>query len=233
MARRVLRGQPQILLGPLKGRHYKKAELPFSLGIYELHIQLAVVDALAGGDVFYDVGANNGYLSLLGAQRVGPNGFVYAFEPLPPNISLLQELMSENGIDNYKLVPHAISNVSGAVDFYFGDSNATPSLISGNRDQRLSILTTTLDQFAAEYRWPNVIKMDIEGAEVMALEGASKLLASDRAPSWIIEIHSREIEHSVNDLLVSNGFHINALLPPYPNPKLYPRQILAWKNRRI
>ena len=61
------------------------ADPNFARGIYEQPMQEAVISNLSAGDVFFDVGANIGFFSLIAARRVGPEGHVYAFEPVPRN----------------------------------------------------------------------------------------------------------------------------------------------------
>lgn len=94
------RSRIRIKFGPLRGYQFIEEGWlsPYSLGIYELHVQYAIRSMLNRGDVFYDVGANNGFLSLLAAKTVGPEGHVYAFEPLPENAQRLLKLMAENNI---------------------------------------------------------------------------------------------------------------------------------------
>lgn len=101
------RTQAQIRFGPLKGYYFVDDGYPspYSLGIYELHVQYAILNTLTNGDVFYDVGAHFGFLSLLAAKIVGPEGHVYAFEPLPENAKRVLQLMAANNISNYTLIP--------------------------------------------------------------------------------------------------------------------------------
>lgn len=158
----------QVRLGPLKGYHFINDGWlsPYSLGIYELHVQYAMLGVLRRGDVFYDVGANNGFLSLLAAKTVGLEGHVYAFEPLPDNAQRLVQLMSENHVENYTLLPEAVSEKPGTVKMFLGDSGSTPSLVQGCRGHSITVNATTLDEFALENRPPNLIKVDVEGAEL-------------------------------------------------------------------
>ncbi|MBK9708981.1 MAG: hypothetical protein IPO77_18870 [Acidobacteria bacterium] len=103
IARRIA-GEARIVLGPLKGRFFRGKELVCRMGIYELHVQYLIQDLLDPGDVLYDIGANNGYLSLLGAQCTGPTGRVFSFEPLPANGDRINALMNENRMTNFELV---------------------------------------------------------------------------------------------------------------------------------
>src|SRR5688572_21500950 len=83
----------RVTFGPLRGSRVMTGGWPCALGIFELHVQRAITDRLEPGDVFYDIGANHGYISLLAAKRVGPEGHVYAFEPHSGNVERIRELM--------------------------------------------------------------------------------------------------------------------------------------------
>lgn len=181
---------------------------PYSLGIYELNVQYAILSILGKEDVFYEVGANNGFLGLLAAKIIGPEGHVYAFEPLPKNAQKALQLMQINGVDNFTLLPKAVSEKEGKVESFLGDSNSTPSLIQGDRDHSITVAAVTLDGFVRENRWPNLIKVDVEGAELLVLKGASQLMSSNDAPLWIIEVHGESNDYAVMDLLTSHGYKI-------------------------
>src|SRR5262245_36111858 len=98
LVRTPLRLVPQlkplrILTGPLAGKRWLSTSGTHGcwLGTYEMDLQRLIVSSLKPGDVFYDVGANVGFFSLLAASLVGSRGTVIAFEPLPRNIALLQQ----------------------------------------------------------------------------------------------------------------------------------------------
>ncbi|MCI0336622.1 MAG: FkbM family methyltransferase [Acidobacteria bacterium] len=228
VARRLTKESSRIVWGPLKGQQFTGRELVCRMGIYELHVQYKLKELLNEGDVYFDVGANNGYLSLLGAKCVGLNGMVYSIEPLPQNARSLQKLMDENLVENCQLIEKAVSNRSGMIEFYLGDDYDpyTPSLIRGRRSQVMNVGVMTLDDFANDHRWPDLIKLDVEGAEVMALEGAKKILASANAPKWLIEVHSKEIDQEVRKILIDHGYRLCALPAPFPR-KPYPIHVIA------
>jgi FkbM family methyltransferase len=231
LAFRLLHSRDQIILGPLKGYRIPSPDLQCVLGIYEIHIQLTIVDNLKPGETFYDIGANRGFLGLLAANRVGPDGHIYEFEPLQENVAYIQSLMRMNRVHNFTVVPSAVSDVSGKSKFYLGNSHSTASLSCGSRHDSVVVETITLDQFVFENRWPALIKMDIEGGELAALEGATKIMASKRPPTWIIEVHDRELDQEVSRLLISNGYTVSDLPAPSPRRKVYPKQILARHNQ--
>jgi len=86
--RRLLNRYNRILTGPMRGLTFSGG-LAQKLGIYERSIQLTLLDFLSRGSVFYDIGANNGFLSLVGGKLIGPTGWIYCFEPHPANIRSL------------------------------------------------------------------------------------------------------------------------------------------------
>lgn len=78
----------------------------------------------------------------------------------------------------------------------------------------LEVATTTLDTYASKHPMPQLVKMDIEGAEVAALRGATKLLSSTDGPTLLISTHSADLESSVKELLVEAGYTV-ANLPGF------------------
>jgi FkbM family methyltransferase len=230
IAYRALVNQSKIFFGPMRGLKFKGG-LSQILGIYELHVQAEILNNLGKGDVFYDAGANKGYFTLLGARCVGDKGFVYAFEPFLYNVNWVKKLISDNNILNCIVIPEALSDVSGIAELYYDDKGDTtiPSLMQRQMGPSLSVHTTTLDEFVYKYRQPTLIKLDVEGAEVLVLRGAIRLLASELAPTWIIEIHSKENDSLVKGLLGLYGYRIYTVAHPYKRRKQYPYHILARK----
>jgi hypothetical protein len=82
---------------------------------------------------------------------------------------------------------------------------------TGADNGQLSVQTVTLDEFALSHPPPDVIKIDVEGAETEALAGAHSLLGSARAPKLIIELHGEEKARSVEAILVSFGYRLTDL----------------------
>jgi len=225
------RERRRILLGPLRGCWFIDDGWlsPHSLGIYELHIQYTILRTLKKGNVFYDIGANNGFLSLLAAKIVGDEGHVYAFEPLPENTQKLLQIMLENNIKNCTLLPYAVSDKQGIAKFFLGDTNSTSSLIQGSRVHSITVNTITLDEFARENCKPKLIKVDVEGTEYLVLKGAYNLLSDKNAPSWIIEVHDENNDRLIIELLRLYGYKIQKVTPLYYQQRYYPYHIYAWK----
>lgn len=190
-----------------------------------------MLKSLKPGDVFYDVGANNGFITLLGSRIVGVHGAIYAFEPLPQNSRMLTQVIARNALTNCELIPEAVSDSLGRADLYVQADGATttPSLIN-RTGQRTAIQTTTLDYFRKEHRHPNLIKIDVEGAEHLVLLGASTLLGSSNPPKWIIEVHSESCHTNVAKLLGAYGYQIEKLKSTRNARAAYPFHISASKQ---
>ncbi len=112
IVRHVAARSPKILVGPLKGWFFSGG-LSQTLGIYEIHVQEAIIKNLVAGSVFYDVGAHTGYFSLFASNLVGKQGIVYAFEPLPENVDIISVMIAKNQARNIRVFPFAISNTDG------------------------------------------------------------------------------------------------------------------------
>ncbi len=203
--RKVARLYPEgsvtnIRSGHLAGYRWKRSHRYVSgywLGIYELAIQECLVRELQSGDVFYDVGANAGFFSLLASKCVGPTGRVYAFEPLPENICSIRSQLELNGIENCTVVEAAVSDCQSKIEFCNGSTTSTAHILGlRNRvgeDNVFSVNATTIDGFARDAVPADFIKVDIEGAEIMALRGASSCLGGDHPPRMLIEFHGEEL----------------------------------------
>ena len=155
---------------------------------------------LRPGDVLFDAGAHYGWISLKAARSVGDSGTVVAFEPSPPMAELLQYHVRVNRLHRVLVVPMAVSEVDlETVPFYLvnsGMSFRSSLVISGNvpflsptDKTQIDVPAISLDTFSKQSGLvPRVIKIDIEGAEFLALRGSTELLRKHR-PVIIVEIH--------------------------------------------
>ncbi len=212
LVRRSFRNVEKIQTGPLRGKYFNGG-LAHMLGIYETEVQSIIKSHLFPGAVFYDIGANNGFITLLAASLVGHDGLVFAFEPLPGNVRILQKNIEMNYIQGCVLVDKAVSNKNGRQELFVSKSSATPSLLrAGPHDvESISVSTVTLDEFVQSHPAPDLIKMDVEGAEVDVLEGATSLLYGDKAPGLIIEVHDQKKGEEVEKILGNAGYRIERL----------------------
>ena len=172
---------------------------------------------LRPGDVVLDLGANIGTTAVVFSKCVGPEGRVFAFEPVVPE--LCRENTRRNAAANVTVVPCGVSDQPGRVDFHMSDfcldSHCGPPP-SGQRDavRVRSAPLVRLDDWQEEQRLDRVdfIKMDIEGAEEAAIRGAERLIARCR-PRWSISSYhvdpSGELQHpKLVRLLKSFGYRV-------------------------
>lgn len=124
-----------------------------------------------------DIGANIGYYTLLMALLTGPKGEITAFEPDPDNYRLLTKNIKCNRIGNITAVKKAVSNRSGSARLFLNRGHRGDHRIFDNKGQRpsLGIETTSIDDYLAGKR-VDLIKMDIQGAELLALQGMRKTI---------------------------------------------------------
>jgi FkbM family methyltransferase len=200
----------------MKWRRHHRYVNGYWTGIYELDLQRVLVRELRTGNVFYDVGANAGFFTVLAAKLVGTTGHVFSFEPMPENAESIQEQIDVNSLRQCKLIVEAVSDRSGTASFMQAEHNALGHLSSPGGEPNalntaLSVRTVTLDEFAVSNPFPDLIKIDVEGAETEVLAGARSLLSSPRAPKLIVELHGEEKARSVEALLFSFGYCLNHL----------------------
>lgn len=200
-----------ILQGPLRGWRWilGSGVLGYWLGSYELEKQKLFVSFIRPGDVIYDVGGQAGFYALLASKLAGPTGKVFAFEPFPKNIGNIKRHISLNNIKNTEVLEVAVSDKTGVVNFSTGASSSVGS-ISETGDLRVK--TESLDNLllAGEILPPKVIKMDIEGAEFLALGGAKTILEKYK-PIILLATHSAELKNKCMELLGSYGYKFSAV----------------------
>ena len=143
------------------------------------------------GQTVYDVGANMGFVSLSLSKQVGPTGTVFAFEPVPQNLALLHANVEANHISNIRIFDYAASNQCGEAVIKMTNNLSTASLVWHTNDpsaSKFNVKTITIDQLVhrEEIRKPQFVKIDVEGAEGLVLEGMRETIASSK-PTIFLE----------------------------------------------
>ena len=145
------------------------------------------------GMTVLDIGAHIGYHTLLAARLVGEEGRVFAFEPAPDTYALLRQNIALNGYQNIIPVPKAVSNQSGQVRLFLNEYNSGRHNLYDHYRQKgnyVEVESVTLDEFfAGQDISVDFIKMDIEGAEMAALQGMEKLIRSNKNLKLITEFN--------------------------------------------
>jgi len=204
------------------------------LGTYEPELQSALHALIPAGAVIFDVGANIGYVSLLLAKAAGEKGKIFAFEALPSNLEQLRRNLALNGMEaQVKAVACAVTQTPGPVRFLVHASSGMgkASGSAGRDDQYRSEVTVpgiSLDEFVYVQGNPppQVVKMDIEGGEVLALPGMRRVLIEAR-PLMLVELHGPESSRVAWETLTAASYQICWMRPGCPVvPSL---QALSWK----
>lgn len=144
-------------------------------------------ELIAPGMTVLDIGANIGIYTEFLAELVGTSGRVVAFEPEQRNLERLR--VATRKYKQVEVVHAAVSDHSGTLTLYVADDLNVDhrSYAPGETRRSVEVAAIALDDFVAERDRVDVIKMDIQGAELSALRGARHLLASDRAPVILLE----------------------------------------------
>lgn len=199
-----------IMQGPARGIFWVAGSgmMNFWLGTYERDKVDALHRELSTGAVVYDVGANVGIYTVLACRTVGPKGRVFAFEPATMNLFFLNRHLRLNRFSNCKVVPKAVSSRDGTVCF---DSGKGPCLGKIADQGSLQVPAVTIDSFVAEGNpVPQIIKVDVEGAEYEVLLGAKECLAASK-PVLFLATHGEQVHNLCCCLLEDLGYSLEFL----------------------
>lgn len=175
---------------------------------YEMIPFKAVASLLQPGFQACDVGANIGVFTLLMADKVGAKGKVFSFEPTPGIYKLLTRNIAVNNFHDRCVALNSLVGDKDAeeVDFYVDGSQklyVSSSMVNNERNSILhKIRMVSLDSYLDQSSQLDLIKLDVEGAEVRVLEGARKLLQKFH-PLVVCEVHGHVVEQfgdSLDDL---------------------------------
>lgn len=183
------------------------------------------------GKVIYDIGAHIGFHSFYFARLVGPKGKVYSFEPNPKNVEQLTLIRDRNRDikDIITVLDIAVSNVSGTEKFSMSDDVESGRSSGGFIDtadtiwergaftqrgfSEIEVETVPLDLFREKLgirEAPDVMKIDVEGAESLVLEGARETISSKK-PLILMEVHSMLNMFNVVSFLSSLSYEMTML----------------------
>lgn len=185
-----------VLGGPMKGIRWiaGSSNATCWMGVYEHRKQNALQTILRPGHIFFDLGANVGFYTLLGSRLVGDRGRVVAFEPAKRNISYLRRHLEINKIMNCDVFSNAVSSRNGTAFFEASNLPVTGHLSQRRAQPGYEVQAVTLDHLTASkvIPGPNVVKCDIEGGEYEALVGAQHSLQKYR-PVILLATHGPEV----------------------------------------
>ena len=178
------------------------------LGFYESDKQQVIKNIVKRDMIIYDIGANAGFYTLAFSRLVGKEGKVYSFEPLAENANNILRHININKCNNTFLYQIAISDVDGMSTFNVNEtSNSMGSLSQTGGGYLIPIFT--IDTLIKEHNVPvpNIIKMDVEGAESSVLMGSKKLLEM-KMTTWLIALHGEVQKKECYSILTQYGYKI-------------------------
>jgi FkbM family methyltransferase len=171
----------------------------YFFGAYEPIETYLFTSLLKDGMTVIDAGANIGQYSILASTIVGENGSVHSFEPVPLTFKQLENNVSNNKLTNVNLNQLALSDRKGTITLSLSDEMlqniGSYSVGETNSKTAVQASTTCLDDYIREHNIAkvDVIKMDIEGSEALALAGMKSTLERDR-PILLVEINRSALE---------------------------------------
>ena len=227
----------QVAAGKLAGMKLSlnlQTEKDYWLGTYEPELQNAAQKFVQPGMVIYDVGANIGYISLMMARLSGVSGHIFSFEALQANVQRLKKNIALNHMGSIvKVVPKAVVDTSRPVNFLAHSSSSMGKARgSAGREEHyegeIKVAGLALDDFVFSENnpAPGLIKMDIEGGEVLAVKGMRRLL-KEKHPLLFVELHGEDAARAVWLTLSNAGYSILRMEKGYERIRSLDQ--LGWK----
>ena len=200
----------QIRAGALQGRRWVIASgSRFVKGTYEPIQSAAFQRLIQPGHVVFDVGAHVGYYTVLSSVLAGPSGQVIAFEPLPANLKYLRRHLKLNACDNVRILTNCVGEGSSIARF--DDSHGTGVGHLANEGS-FEVQVRSLDEMieSGELPIPQFLKIDVEGAELLVLKGAERLLRRHH-PTLVLSTHSADLDRACLQRLSDFGYDVEHL----------------------
>ena len=187
-------------------------------GLLEQPVQEALRRHLGPGGVFYDIGANVGFFTLIGARFAGPDGHAYALEPTPDNAAAVRANAALNGAENVTVIEKAAGAQAGSARLQVVDDQSWSKLVeTGEHPLTQTVMDVEVvavdDLVRNGLRPPDLVKIDVEGFELPVLEGMRRTLAEHR-PAVICELHGTHREFAA--FMRDAGYRIVNLEGPGP-----------------
>ncbi len=177
------------------------------LGNYESDKQGLVSKLVRPGMTVWDVGANAGFYTLAFSRRVGAKGRVYAFEPFAENVTNLLRHVRLNQLTNTKIIPAALAATGGLVGFSVAEANSMGHISAGETSYLVPAFS--VDEFVTRHpdSRPQLLKIDVEGAESAVLTGATEVLRRF-SPEIMLALHGEQQSSACQAILLAQGYRL-------------------------
>lgn len=219
-----------VMDGILKGYRWRfnnRTNNEMILGTWEREMQDIFSRYLKPGNMVYDLGAHQGFLSAVAGKLTGASGKVYSFEPFPYNYNFLSENIHLNNLKNVKTFQAAVSDKAGKVKFSNSIHDTANTYLKQSpefKNNLLEVNAISLDALleSKEIAPPDFIKIDVEGAELDVLHGAQRLFFN-YSPVVYLEthnVHNPGVDQQCLDWLSEKGYHIEETIAIKPNREM-------------
>lgn len=198
----------------------------YARGSNERPVQDALASIAGEGSVVFDVGANVGFFTVLAAHLVGPIGQVVAFEPVPSNAGYVRRNAALNRLDNVSVVEKAVGDRVGRASLTLARFSGGAVLTHAGRPpdaaETIEVDIISIDQAVSTgaVPVPEVIKIDVEGAELDVFRGLEKTMR-DHRPTIICEVDAAsestaaETLSACTDFVTQRGYQVSMLEDSY------------------
>jgi FkbM family methyltransferase len=211
-----------MVIEPVRG--YVEKTLFFGNGVMEPRETRVFMEHIGPAGVVVDVGAHIGYYTLIAAKHARK---VFAFEPFPENARRLRKNIGINGFRNIVVEEKAVSSTAKPIRVDF-------------ENKEMTVSSVTLDEYFDGQRI-DMIKIDVDGAELEVLEGAKQVLETNENIKVLMELNITELKNKepalthMLEYLKAAGFRffsLNEQDMPDGNPKeTTSEEILSWEHR--
>lgn len=190
-----LHARSRMRISAGRAEHGIRAGIFLFRDAYEPSVRHAIDHFVQPGATCMDVGANLGLWTLRMAERAGPTGRVLAFEPAPATAAALRDAVALSGHDNVAVFETALGDREGTAIIHIPDDVGRSALAPESAgDEAVEVRIARLDDIWDGQGRPAVgfVKIDVEGAEPLALEGARAMLSASR-PAISCEINPAKL----------------------------------------
>ena len=167
-------------------------------------------------DSAWDIGAHHGEYSIPLARLLRPGAQLHCFEPFPGSAEVIRRNLDANDLLSRAVIhEEAIGKEDGVAQLFLssqGSQNHSIRSWVGTGDDSITVPTMTLDTIMARYGVPEFVKMDIEGIELAAFQGATRLLAQERTVFLFESELWNESRSQLHSLLVASGYELRSLV---------------------
>jgi len=179
-----------------------------ALGVYEYRKRMLFERLVKPGMTVLDIGANKGYFSFISCKLMKGEGRVLSFEPDFENCGWIEKSIAANNYKNIKLFPIALFDKNARLTLFRGQKSGHHSLVENKGLGSTIIEARRLDNvlFQESIEKTDLIKIDVEGAEIQVLQGAENTL-KNQSPKLIIDLHNID-KGKLFDLLDSAGYKV-------------------------